>query len=81
MLGDMRANTSLAIVCTTLLLALACSESTDSAENESSTSLPIEAAPAGTQDAQRDEKQNDTDESLPSLNELLPERFTALTAA
>jgi len=77
----MTANTSLAIICTTLLLATACSESTHPAENESSTSLPIEAASVETQDAQRDEKQDDTDEPLPSLNELLPEQFSALTAA
>jgi len=81
MLGDMTANTSLAIICATLLLATACSESTDPAENESSTSLPKEAASAETQDAQRDEKQDDTDEPLPSLNELLPEQFSTLTAA
>ena len=77
----MRANTSLAIVCTTLLLATACSEPTDPTEIESSVSLPIESAPAVTQVAQLDQKQNDTDEPLSSLNELLPEQFSALTAA
>ncbi len=80
MLGGMTAITSLAILCITLLLVTACSESTDPAENESSAGLSIEAAPAETQDAQRDEKQDDTVEALPSLNELLPEQFSALTA-
>ena len=81
MSGDMRAHTSLAIICTTLLLATACSDSTDPVENESSMNSPIDAAPAETQVAQRDQKQNDTDEPLASLDGLLPERFSALTAA
>ena len=77
----MTVNTSLAVICAALLLATACSESTDPAEDESSASLPIEAAPAEIDDARRDEKQDDMDEPLPSLNELLPEQFGALTAA
>ena len=81
MSGDMRAHTSLAIICTTLLLATTCSDSTDPVENESSKISPIETALAETQVAQRDQKQNDTDEPLPSLDELLPEQFSALTAA
>ena len=81
MSGDMRAHTSLAIICTTLLLATACSDSTDPVENESSIISPIETTLSETQVAQRDQKQNDTDEPLPSLDELLPERFSALTAA
>ncbi len=34
-----------------------------------------------TQVAQLDQIQSDTDEPLPSLNELLPEQFSTLTAA
>jgi len=81
MLDRITADRPLAIMCMILLLATACSEPKNPAENELSANSPKEAAVTENQDVQPDEKQQDSDDSLSSLDELLPEQFSALTAA
>lgn len=81
MLSRKTVNKLLVITGVILLLVTACSEPDSPAKNAVSADSPTEAAITETQDVPPNEKQENADEALSSLDELLPEQFTALTAA